>query len=315
MRSDGTTTVDSDELRIQIPAGGWVVGTVRKPADEPPRGVVVIHPATAVPERLYTGFAEFLAAHGYAAVTYDYRGTGRSGSPRDHRALRMRDWMADDVPAVAAWARPRFGDVPQLAIGHSIGGHALALGHGSRGLAGFVTVASHAGVTATIPDRSERARVRLILRVLGPATARVLGYVPGRRLSLGEDMPAAAMLEWSRWSQLSGYFFDDATMHAAADAARVTGDVLAIGFTDDPWATPAQIDAITDHLTAARVERRTWSPADGGVERIGHTGFFRRGLRDTLWPELLDWLDARAEAAPTQQDGNVSLRRARKPRR
>ncbi|MCA5894847.1 alpha/beta fold hydrolase [Isoptericola sp. NEAU-Y5] len=314
MRSDNVGPVDSDELRIQIPAGGWVAGTVRKPVDESPRAVVVIHPATAVPERLYTAFAEFLATHGYAAVTYDYRGTGRSGSPRDHRGLRMRDWMSDDVPAVAAWARPRFGDVPQLAVGHSIGGHALALGHGSRGLAGFVTVASHAGVTATIPDRRERARVGLILRVLGPAAARVLGYVPGRRMGLGEDMPAAAMLEWSRWSRLPGYFFDDPTMDATADAARVTGDVLAIGLTDDPWATPAQIEAITDHLTAARVERRTWSPAEGGVERIGHTGFFRRGLRDTFWLQLLAWLDARAEAAPAQQDGNVSLR-PRKPRR
>ena len=314
MRSDDVATVESEDLRIQIPAGGWVVGTVRKPADEPPRGVVVIHPATAVPERVYTGFAEFLATNGYVAISYDYRGTGRSGSPRDHRHLRMRDWMADDVPAVAAWARPRFGDVPQLAIGHSIGGHALALGNGSRGLAGFVTVASHVAATSTIPDRPERARVRLILRVLGPATARLLGYVPGRRLSLGEDMPSAAMLEWSRWTTKPGYFFDDPTMHAAADAARVTGDVLAVGFTDDPWATPAQIDAITDRLTAAQVERRTWSPADGGVDTIGHLGFFRRGLRDTLWPELLAWLDAHADTAPTQEDGNVRFR-ARKPRR
>ncbi|MFI2101766.1 alpha/beta fold hydrolase [Isoptericola sp. NPDC019693] len=314
MRSDTPATVDSDELRIQIPAGGWVVGTVRKPVEGTPRGVVVIHSATAVPERLYTGFAEFLAEHGYVAITYDYRGTGRSGSPREHRGVRMRDWMADDVPAVAAWARPRFGDVPQLAIGHSVGGHALALGYGSRGLAGFVTVASHVAAISTIPDRAERARVRLILRVLGPVAARVLGYVPGRRMGLGEDVPAAAMLEWSRWTRLPGYFFDDPTMHAAADAARVTGDVLAVGFTDDPWSTPAQIDAIIDRLTAARVERRTWSPTDGGVDAIGHLGFFRRGLRDTLWPELLAWLDARAGAAPTQEDGNVRFR-ARKPRR
>jgi predicted alpha/beta hydrolase len=313
MRSDSPATVESEDLRIQIPAGGWVVGTVRKPAEVTPRGVVVVHPATAVPERLYTSFAEFLATRGYVAVTYDYRGTGRSGSPREHRGLRMRDWMADDVPAVAAWARPRFGDVPQLAVGHSIGGHALSLGRGSRGLAGFVTVASHAGVTATIPDRVERARAGMILRAAGPATARMLGYVPGRRMGLGEDMPAAAMLEWSRWSRLPGYFFDDPTMNAAADAARVTGDVLAIGFTDDPWATPAQIDAITDHLIAARVERRTWSPTDGGVERIGHTGFFRRGLRETLWPQLLAWLDASVDAAPAQKDGTINLR-ARKPR-
>ncbi|MCK9793909.1 alpha/beta fold hydrolase [Isoptericola sp. 4D.3] len=294
MRNDEVTETACEELVVEVPAGGRVVGTVRTPADRPPRAAVVVHPATAVPERLYSAFAEFLAADGYASVTYDYRGTGRSGRPRDHRGVRMRDWMADDVPAVASWARERFEDVPHLAVGHSIGGHALALGQGAEGLSGFVTVASHAGVTATVPDRGERARVGLILRLVGPATARVLGYVPGRRLGLGEDMPAAAMVEWGRWSRLPGYFFDDPTMDAARRAARVEGDVLAVGFTDDPWATPDQIDAITDHLTGARVERRTWSPAEGGVERIGHTGFFRRGLRETLWPAVLGWLDARA---------------------
>lgn len=287
----------SEGLVVEVQDGGRVVGTVRHPDDRPPRAAVVVHPATAVPERLYTAFGEFLAQHGYAVVTYDYRGTGRSGRSRDHRGLRMRDWMSGDVPAVADWARARFEDVPQLAVGHSIGGHALSLDHGSRGLAGFVTVASHAGVTATIPDRAERARVGLVLRAVGPATARTLGYVPGRRLGLGEDMPAAAMLEWSHWSRRPGYFFDDPTMDAAERAARVTGDVLAVGFTDDRWATPAQIDAIADHLTNARVERRTWSPSDGGVETIGHTGFFRRGLRETLWPSLLGWLDARVQDA------------------
>ncbi len=314
MRSDGQSSVTSDDLLVAVPSGGQVVGTVRSPASGAPRAAVVVHPATAVPERLYTAFAEHLAVHGYVAVTYDYRGTGRSGSPRRHRDLRMRDWMGDDVPAVAAWARAHFSAVPHLAVGHSVGGHALALGHGSRGLAGFATVASHAGVTATIPDRGERARVGLVLRAVGPATAKVLGYVPGRRLGLGEDIPAAAMLEWSRWSRLPGYFFDDPTMAAAQSAARVDGDVLAIGFTDDPWATPGQIDAITDHLTRARVERRTWSPADGGVARLGHTGFFRRGLSETLWPSLLAWLDARVDAAPAQQDATIDLR-TRKPRR
>ena len=34
MRIDSPATVGSEELRIQIPASGWVVGTVRKPAEE-----------------------------------------------------------------------------------------------------------------------------------------------------------------------------------------------------------------------------------------------------------------------------------------
>jgi predicted alpha/beta hydrolase len=209
----------------------------------------------------------------------------------------MRDWMGADVPAVAAWARKRQPGVPQLAIGHSIGGHALALDYGTEDLAGFAMIAAHAGTTRAIPDRVERARARMILSVLGPAFARLMGYIPGRRLGLGEDMPGGPMLEWGRWSRRPGYFFDDPSMEAEARAAAVTQPVLAIGFSDDPWATPPQIDVITDHLVNAMVERRTYSPGEGGVPSIGHMGFFRSGVRDTLWPEVLGWLMGRAESA------------------
>lgn len=297
MRSNGVKSAVRERVSIPVAEGGTIVGTVWSPPEDPPRAAVVVHPATAVPERLYTHFAEHLVEGGFAVVTYDYRGTGASGAARAHRGLRMRDWMSADVPAVATWTRERFPGLPQLAVGHSIGGHALALDNGTAGLAGFVTVASHAGVTKTIPTRGERLRVGAILRVIGPATARLLGYVPGRRLGIGEDMPGAAMLEWSRWSRLPGYFFDDPTMDAGPRAAAVSTDVLAIGFTDDPWATPAQVDAIFDPLTAARVERRTYTPQQGGVPAIGHAGFFRRGLRDTLWPEVRDWLLRTAEAS------------------
>ena len=87
MRIDSPATVGSEELRIQIPASGWVVGTVRKPAEESPRSVVVIHPATAVLERLYTGFAEFLSPPAHFALTIDSPGTGLPASPPHPRSL------------------------------------------------------------------------------------------------------------------------------------------------------------------------------------------------------------------------------------
>ncbi|MGW0436868.1 alpha/beta hydrolase family protein [Micromonospora sp. NPDC003197] len=287
MRSDSPVT--SEEIRVQVQDVGEILGTLWWPSAEP-TAVVVIHPATATPERFYAAFAGYLAEHGLAVVTYDYRGTGKSGSPRSHRELRMRDWMDHDVPTVAAWTRRRFPQLPQLAIGHSIGGHALALGNGTEELTALALVASHAGVTRTIPGLVERTRVRLVLNLVGPLLGAVLGYVPARRIGLGEDIPAAAMTEWGRWSRHPGYFFDDPSMRAAERAATVTTPVLAIGLSDDPWATPRQIDAITDHLVSTKVERRTYSPADAEVASIGHHGFFRRQVRHTLWPELLAWL-------------------------
>ncbi|MCC3275329.1 alpha/beta fold hydrolase [Arthrobacter sp. zg-Y20] len=297
MRNNNVTSITSERISIPVAAGGTIAGTLRLPDGEP-RAAVVIHPATAVAERLYTGFSEYLAENGLAVLTYDYRGTGASGSPKANRRLRMRDWMDQDVPAAAAWMRERFPDLPHVAVGHSLGAHAMALNNGLEDLHGFVGVASHAGVTKAIEDRKERFRVGLILSFLGPLTGKLLGAVPGKKLGLGEDMPGGAMLEWSGWSKKPNYFFDDPSMDAAQRTAQVKTDALVIGFTDDPWATPRQINVIFSHLVNASVERRTYAPADVGVPAVGHMGFFRRGMREKLWPEVLTWLTDKAGLSP-----------------
>lgn len=294
MRNIDAPGVQAEQVSIGVGAAGNIIGMLRVPLEREPGAAVAIHPATAVPQRLYSGFAEYLAGQGFAVLSYDYRGTGLSGKARTNRRLRMRDWMDTDVPAAAAWLRGRYPGLPHVAVGHSLGGHALALNNGGEGLRGFITVASHAGVTRSIPDRAERARVELILRVLGPGAARALGYVPGRRMGLGEDMPAAAMLEWSRWSRTPGYFFDDPTMHARERTARVRTSVLCIGLDDDPWATPERIGVIARQLVNAQVQTRTYAPADAGVAAIGHMGYFRRGPGAVLWPDAAAWLAARA---------------------
>ncbi|GLX99857.1 alpha/beta fold hydrolase [Actinoplanes sp. NBRC 101535] len=275
---------------ITVPAGdGVITGTLWEPDGEP-EAALVIHAATATPQGFYRNLAGYLAENGIATITYDYRGTGRSGSPRAHRHLAMRDWMETDVPAVAAWAHERFPGLPQFAIGHSLGGHALTLGHGTGRLTAFALVASHVVSIREIPDRAERLRVSLVMKVLGPALGRMLGYVPARRLGLGEDIPAAAMAQWAAWSQQEGYLFTDPAMRGPERAATVTLPVLIIGLTDDKWATASQIDGLAAHLANATVERRTYSPADAGVTEIGHHGFMRRHVKDALWPDLLGWL-------------------------
>ena len=290
MRDAQSTPVRTE--RLSVPVGSeTVVGTVWLPAQEP-SGVVVVHPATATPERFYSSFAEYAVGRGLAAVTYDYRGTGRSGDPREHQHLRMRDWMDGDVPAVAAWTRARFPDLPVTAVGHSIGGHAMVLGNGLEGLDRFAIVSSHVADTRTVTPAKEKLRVAAMLHVVGPAISRTLGYMPGKKLGIGEDIPAAAMIEWGTWARHRGYFFDDPSMDAPARAASVTQDVLALGASDDSWASPAQMTALTARLTSATVEHRTYAPEQLGVARIGHHGLLRRAVGEAVWPELLDWLTA-----------------------
>ncbi|WP_166867536.1 alpha/beta hydrolase [Salinibacterium sp. ZJ70] len=109
-------------------------------------------------------FACFAAEHGVATVTYNYRGVGATA--RAHPHLRMRDWLLEDAPAATAFATQRFASIPQVAVGHSLGGHALLLGAGGEHVTRFASVASHLAATTAIPSRSELVRVAAILGVI-----------------------------------------------------------------------------------------------------------------------------------------------------
>jgi len=262
-----------------------------------PLAVVLVHPGTGIAQRYYEPFARHLAAAGFHVVTYDYRGSGRS-RPASLRGMdvTMADWLEDDVGTVTRWAAARFAELPLLAVGHSLGGHALALNSTTNLLHGAVLVASHAGVTATVPGLAERLRIRFVMRVLTPLLTTICGYMPARKLGLGEELPAGVMRQWSRWTALPRYFFDDPAMDAQARMARVRVPLLVLGFADDPWANPEAIGMLTAPLINTTVERRQVAPRDAGLAAIGHMGFFRQRAGVSLWPQVVDWLREKATA-------------------
>ena len=160
----------------------------------------------------------------------------------------------------------------------------------TRALAAGVLVAAHAGATRPVRGTLERLRVWSVMRLLAPLLCRALGYMPGRRVGLGEDLPRGVMLQWSRWTTLPRYFYDDPAMHAAQRAARVDQPLLVLGFDDDPWANPTAVSLLLGPVVNARIERHDIAPADAGLAALGHMGFFRKRSAATLWPRVADWL-------------------------
>lgn len=281
--------MNSESFHITLPAQGNIGGSLWTTRGA--RAVVLLHPGTAVTQRYYESFARYLLTLGLNVVTYDYRGTGRS-RPADMRGLTvsMSDWMNDDVGAVTRWAAARFPALPMLAVGHSLGGHALALSEDTNSLRAAVLIAAHAGVTASIRGVTERIKVWTIMRILAPLLCSVLGYMPGRKLGLGEDLPRNVMLQWSRWTTLPRYFFDDPAMDAERRMARVQIPLLVVGFDDDPWANPDAISMLIAPLVNARMERHQIAPRDANLPVIGHMGFFRKRSAERLWPRIGSWL-------------------------
>src|SRR5215470_13132943 len=169
-----------------IPArdGYPLAATVFAPA-APPRRVVLINSATAVPRRLYRGFATYLAERGSAALTYDYRGVGGS-RPRSLRGFkaRMRDWAALDVAAAIDHMRMVWPAAGLAVVGHSFGGQAIGLVPNNGEIRRALLVAAQAAHWRLF-HAPERYRVYVMMRLVGVPVARLLGYVPGR-LGIGE---------------------------------------------------------------------------------------------------------------------------------
>ncbi|PWB62847.1 MAG: alpha/beta hydrolase [Bradyrhizobiaceae bacterium] len=278
----------AQDTTITARDGRALAATVFAPAAAP-RGVVLINSATAVPRKIYRGFATYLAEQGFAAMSYDYRGIGGS-RPETLKgfAARMRDWASLDVAGAIDHLRGVWPQLPLAVVGHSFGGQAVGLVPNNGEISRALFVAAQAGHWRLIHS-PERYRVYLMMRVLGSSLARTLGYVPGR-LGIGEDVPSGVFLEWTDWVMRKRYFFDDPSLEALANFARYRGALRAVCLTDDPWATAPAIDLLCSGFTGTRVERIDVTPREVGAEKIGHFGFFRPEHRATLWRDAAAWL-------------------------
>ncbi|HKF99981.1 MAG TPA: alpha/beta fold hydrolase [Xanthobacteraceae bacterium] len=281
------------EILVQdttIPArdGYPLAATVFTP-DRAPKSTVLINAAAAVPRKIYRGFASYLAQHGFAALTYDYRGVAGSRPPslRGFPA-RMRDWAALDAAAAIDHVRRVWPAADLKVVGHSFGGQAVGLMPNNSEISRALLVAAQAGYWRLF-HAPEKYRVYLMMRFVGSPIAWTLGYVPGR-LGIGEDLPRDVFLEWTRWVGQKRYFFDDPTLTALENFPRYRGKLRAISMTDDPWATEAAVNLLCTGFTGTAPERVDIRPRDVGAERIGHFGFFRPEHRDTLWRDAADWL-------------------------
>ena len=283
-----TDDVFADDIRLPA-ADGFLLGATLYL----PRGArthaVLINSATAVPRRIYRGFASYLAGRGCAVLTYDYRGTGDS-RPKSLAGFQatMADWAALDVSAAVDWMRARYPMMPLGFVGHSFGGQALGLIPNNAEVSRALLIAAQAG-TWRLMSSPERYRVYALLACIGVPLTHALGYTPGR-VGLGLDLPKGVFLEWAKWVASDRYFFDDSRLRALANFPRYRGALRALSFSDDPWATEAAVEMLCAGFTSIRPDIHIIAPAEAGARKIGHFGFFRPQHRDTLWRGAAEWI-------------------------
>jgi predicted alpha/beta hydrolase len=259
-----------------------------------PQAVVVINPATAVKASYYHRYARFLAAHGMAVLTYDYRGIGasRPASLRRIRKTAKLDWGRFDCDAALSWARDRHPQLPVHVVAHSIGGMLVGLAKNNRYVGRCLTVGAQYGYWRDYAA-GERFSMWMRWHVLMPVLTALLGYFPARRLGWHEDLPAAAAYEWAfRPARLENAY--RRALFPGVDAlthfAGMRGETLAISLSDDPFGTRPAIERLLAYFANSQRTHLRITPASLGEEKIGHFAFFHERFKATLWRQSLDWL-------------------------
>jgi predicted alpha/beta hydrolase len=297
---------ESAAERITLRAlDGYELGAVLYPArtsETPAQQVAVLHCGSAIPAARYAGFARFLAGRGISVLTYDYRGIGLSRPPelRGFRAA-IEDWAEYDSAAAIAWLRGRYPGSEITGITHSIGALLVGGAHNAGEQVRLVFIGPHTGYYGDYRPLY-RLPMAALWHIVMPGITRLFGYFPASRLGLGEDVPLGIALQWAARRSPTLRSAQEGALHERTRilldrCAALRRPTLVVHVADDAFATRAGARRLLSHYPGLHpVEHIAFSPADAGVHRIGHFGFFRRRVGAALWPRLL----ARLESMPTR---------------
>jgi predicted alpha/beta hydrolase len=289
--TDNPVAAESVGVEFLASDGTRLAGRFFSPATSSGAVPILFCGATGVPQRFYTPFASWLAAEGFAVLTFDYRGIGESlfGTHPRHCRARKQDWGELDMPAGLDWLRQKTGAERVDLVGHSAGAQLVGLMPNREAIRRVVMVAGSTGYVGSIRFPS-RLMAEFILRVYLPLTARVLGYTPARRIGLGEDLPAGVALQWARWCRRPGYIENAFGREVSRNGYdQFHAPIFVLHASDDPIATPANVQDLLRLFPQAPKQTKMVEPQAFGYSAIGHIDFFRRS-RSGLWPLVTEWL-------------------------
>jgi len=310
-------TSQATELRLHAKDGYPLAGRLWSLSeDRLVHKAVMINSGAGINCGFYNRFASFLADQGVPTLVYDYRGIGGS-RPRSLRGFRasVEEWGSKDCAAALDWLSGRFPGATRVVVGHSVGGFVTGFITNGALVDRMLLISAHTGYWR---DYGRKARVPMYLlwHALMPFVTRVVGYFPGRRLRLLEDLPAGVALEWAQrrkpdfWSHLKLADGSPDTVSIQRYTRRfdaIRARTLAIRFSDDPFATKEATERILGLYKNVTATRLVLATTDGDGRPIGHFGFFSSRFRDTLWPLVFRELFSETlvnEVSPTPQSAS-----------
>jgi len=160
MKHFETTLTSKDGL--QLFCQGW------EPETEPDACICLIHGIGEHSGR-YTDFAEYMTGRGFAVLSFDLRGHGRSQGPRGHTP--STEAILQDIDLLFKEADRRYPLIPRFLYGHSLGGMLVIYYSISRKPQVRGVIATSPALRTPLEDQKLKVALAKTLASIMPATS------------------------------------------------------------------------------------------------------------------------------------------------
>jgi predicted alpha/beta hydrolase len=279
---------------IRTRDGNKLMLSVYKPEKEN-NSVVVIGPSAYCTQDTYCDLAVFLNNLHYTVITFDYRGTGNLANKNiSKNSAQLHQWARLDLDAVLLFAKNTHPEKELIFVAHGISGELTGLAAASQYISRLVLINSALTCAALWPLRG---RIRkAIVKATVPVFQFVFGYSSTVRWLSLPRLPKGVMTELFNWCSHDNGVFD---VFPDSNYRKLQVPLLSMSFGDD-WNSPQKaVTTLLSHFSNAAITWfHTW-PADHGLSKIGHAGFFQKTEQDVLWNKLLTWLNEQLVSGKT----------------
>lgn len=278
------------EIKITAKDGYQLGASTFHPANDAPKGVLLVCSAMGVLQSYYAKYASFMAEQGYIVYTFDYRGIGKS-APKNLKgfAANLQQWGALDITAMIDRIVEEHPAQKLFVITHSVGGQILGMSPQNHLISGIITVASQSGYW-NMWSGLDKLKMLAIWYGAIPGLSKLAGYFPAKKLKMFENLPKGVALEWAKWGRhkdyMMGYWKEKEPMYA-----QIKCPMLSYSIADDDYAPRKAVAWMSTRYQNADLQLKHIVPSEINEKAVGHFGFFRSKFQQPFWTETLAFFD------------------------
>ncbi len=255
----------------------------------------MIAPATGIKQQFYFSFAKHLAENGFATITFDNRGIGKSrGEDLNNVGASLVNWGQLDMSAVLEKLKSLFPETKYHLVGHSAGGQLIGLMPNAESLSSIFNYACSSGSIRNW-KQPFKTKGTFFMNFVIPVSNAIFGHTKSNWFGMGEPLPKLVAAQWSEWCNGVGYvetaFGKEVQDHLYHTLKTPSCWLYA---PDDDIANEANVRDMARLHKQSKKRIVALLPSDYGFSSLGHMTFFS-SKKKVLWSQTIDWLSQHSD--------------------